>query len=327
VCRVNGSNAGDRIVASDDVTNQAKLVLEGGGGEDKYYFAYGSGDDKINDSGENQIFWADENGKYHEVGNVYKNATDVCWSTIDGVTQFTKDSVATIVLEDGSTIELGSDFEDGDFGIRLIDIPDNPITTNTIVGDQDLGNVNDELGDTAANDRIEGLTGDDYIESTHGGNDWLLGGDGSDMVISQNSAGKDILEGNEDSDILWGGPDDDKMFGGDYGEMETLIAEGETAEGINEKGDLASGGAGDDVILGDDEFTYAIRNWGFSLVRDGWSHSFTTSGIDRVGEAIYGDDVIYAGAGNDFVSVGGGGDEYLILRQQYRGLESVRLLS
>ena len=152
---------------------------------------------------------------------------------------------------------------------------------------------------------------------------------------SQNATGKDILEGNAGSDILWGGPDDDKVFGHDYGEMETLIAEGETAQGISERGDLVSGawgndfiygsnasdllfgseghdlivgGAGDDAILGDDEFTYAVRDWSFAVLADGsnvWAHALWTDGIDRLEGWVYGDDVIYAGAGNDFVHAGG----------------------
>jgi len=129
------------------------------------------------------------------------------------------------------------------------------------------------------------------------------------------------------------------VFGHDYGEMETLIAEGETAQGISERGDLVSGawgndfiygsnasdllfgseghdlivgGAGDDAILGDDEFTYAVRDWSFAVLADGsnvWAHALWTDGIDRLEGWVYGDDVIYAGAGNDFVHAGGGNDE------------------
>ncbi len=342
--KIDGGSQNDVIyggAGNDKITGgTGDDILYGGADNDDYYFSAGGGNDKIVDTeGTNRIFRVDEQGNEHFIGNAYKDGTTNVWTAPDGSYQITQNSPYTITLPDGSTIELGSDFEDGDFGIRLIDIPDNPQTTNTITGDTDPEHLNDQLGDSAADDRIEGLSGNDDISSTLGGNDWLLGGDGMDVVISQNATGKDILEGGTGSDILWGGPDDDKVFAENYGEMEALIVDGETAQGISERGDLASGawgndfiygsnardllfgseghdvivgGAGDDAILGDDEFTYATRDWSFAVLTDEnnvWAHSLWTYGIDRIEGSVYGDDVIYAGAGNDFVNAGGGNDE------------------
>ncbi|MBI5213887.1 MAG: hypothetical protein HY957_11060 [Nitrospirae bacterium] len=172
-------------------------------------------------------------------------------------------------MEDGSTIELGENFQDGDFGIRLLDTPADPVITNTIVGDLTpvnnpfqynfLGNVitdpnnsapdrNDILYDSFLDDRIEGRGGNDTINATRGGDDWILGGSGRDAISA--GLGNDIAEGNSGADAIMGGTGNDQLFGENKGEMEDIIAAGETATGINEKGDLVLGAAGNDFLYG-----------------------------------------------------------------------------
>ena len=106
-----------------------------------------------------------------------------------------------------------------------LDAPADPVTTNTIVGDQNPNRTADLIGDTAANDHIEG-------------------GAGGDVILAV--------------------PGDDQLFGENYGDRETLIADGEVAQGINEKGDLASGDTGNDLIYGSDRndalYEKMIRN-------------------------------------------------------------------
>ncbi len=169
-------------------------ILIGGEGHDTYYYKVGDGNDRIVDTGENTIIIEGADGKRRTITNVYKTGADV-WTTADGKAQFTHNSPWQIVLEDGSTIELGESFQDGDFGIHLLDMPSNPQTTTTIVGDLTPTNINnpqyDSLGniitdpsspspnradvlfDSAGNDRMEGRGGDDTIVASRGGDDWI----------------------------------------------------------------------------------------------------------------------------------------------------------
>jgi Ca2+-binding RTX toxin-like protein len=343
-------------------------ILLGGTGHDTYIYSIGDGNDRIIDEDKDgKIVIFDSNGteiNRRILGNFYKSGENE-WKLPDGSTiKVTQNSPTTVVLPDGSTIELGDNFQDGDFGIHLLDVPDNPQTNNTIVGDlspldfdpdaegiqsriDEWGNViidpgnpdpnkEDILYDTTGNDRIEGKGGDDYIEAKRGGDEWLLGGDGRDIINSWNSTGTDIIEGGADSDIIYAGAGDDNVFTEDYGEMETLIADGETATSINEQGDLATGnigndfiygsnaadllyggeghdlivgGGGDDAIVGDDDYSLATRNWSFSVSVSGNEYTLVTNQISYQRSAFSGDDTIYAGTGNDFVNGNGGNDE------------------
>ncbi len=112
---------------------------------------------------------------------------------------------------------------------------------------------------------INGTAGDNYLAGSNlsflGSNDLpselsvlvdiddtMYGYEGSDYLSG--NAGSDIIEGGSGIDVLYGGTGDDRIFGGNFGEMETLIAEGDTASNINEKGDLVSGNDGNDLIYG-----------------------------------------------------------------------------
>ena len=216
-------------------------ILNGGEGKDTYYYRAGDGNDKIIDTGENTIIIEDANGNKRTITNVYKTGTDV-WTTADGKVDVTHHSPYKLVLEDGSTIELGEDISS--FGINLLDTPTTPTTTNTILGNADANNIDD----TTANDRIETGSGDDTIMAIRGGDDEILGGDGRDAISA--GYGNDVIEGGSDSDILFGGGGSDQVFGENQGEMENLISQGETAQSINEKGDLVSGNDGNDMVFG-----------------------------------------------------------------------------
>ena len=83
-------------------------------------------------------------------------------------------------MPDGGSIGI-KNFQDGDFGIHLLaDTPENPVTTNTIYGDQNPDDLNDTLYDTSRNDWIEGQDGNDTPNAFGGGDDVLLGGSGRD---------------------------------------------------------------------------------------------------------------------------------------------------
>ncbi len=322
--------AGDDVIyggeGNDRITGgQGDDYLEGGAGNDTYYINTGDGTDTIEDKeGNNRVI---VNGK--EIGLLikqddgsYKNPDGKIRAAIEGTDLVLYDAVTGAKLA-----ILNENFQDGDFGIHLLDAPSDPVTTNTIIGDeQPIGTIYD----TSANDRIIGTSGDDdIIGGWHGGSDWILGGDGSDAISTLSG----IVEGNAGADIIMGGPDDSKLFGENYGEMEQLIADGEIAPGIATKGDLVLGndgndqisgsnandalfggdghdllvgGGGDDAIFGDDHAHGAERTWSFSITQ---GVGVDLNGVIYEQGTFKGDDTIYAGTGNDFVYAGGGGDE------------------
>jgi len=326
----------------DQITGgQGNDYLMGGMGDDTYYFKPGDGNDWILDEDKKGTIIVENNsGELNKAGILYKTVGSAnVWRNADNSITVTHNSPWTIVLEDGGTIDLGENLQDGDFGIHLINVPVNPVTTITILGDQDPGNTNDTLYDTAANDRIVGGAGYDTIFAGPG-NDWLLGGEGMDLLQARSSSGDLIVEGGTDPDRLIGGLGNDKLFGERYGEMEALIAEGEISAGINERGDLAGGGpgndfiygtdrkdvlfgesghdlivggGGDDIIAGDDSFVYADIDWSYTIQVDvqagGTIYTPVPANAGWLAVSARGNDVIYAGAGNDFVSANGGDDE------------------
>jgi Ca2+-binding RTX toxin-like protein len=105
--------------------------------------------------------------------------------------------------------------------------------------------------------------------------------------------------------------------------MTALVDDGEIAQGINEKGDLATGGSGNDfvygsngkdallggeghdllvggggndVTLGDDDFTYATRDWSVSITQGA---SANLNNVTLVTSTVGGGYTIYAGTGNE----------------------------
>jgi hypothetical protein len=159
-CSIHGGSGKDRITVTNNGAHQAELTLEGGGGEDRYYFAFGSGDHTVADSGENHIYRADENNTYYRMGNFYKGASADIWETPDGTNQITHASPWKIIFEDGTVITLQDGSNPTDFGINLLDTPSDPTTTTTILGDLDPLHLNDTLYDSSGNDRVDshGLT-------------------------------------------------------------------------------------------------------------------------------------------------------------------------
>ncbi|MBF0329935.1 MAG: hypothetical protein HQL10_12315 [Nitrospirae bacterium] len=329
--KIDGGLGNDVIyggIGNDQITGgQGDDYIEGGAGNDTYHINTGDGTDTIEDKeGSNTVV---VNGK--EIGLLikqadgsYKNPEGKIKATIEGT-----DLVIYDAVTGAKVAVLNKDFQPRDFGIRLLDKPAEVTTNNTIIGDQDPQNLNDSIADTAVNDRIEGGFGDDdIIGGLNGGSDWLFGGDGSDAITTTSG----IVEGNTGTDVIMGGSDDSRLFGENYGEIDTLIADGELAQGTGAKGDFVSGidgndqiagsngndalfggsghdiligGGGGDVIFGDDNSWGANRNWTAAL---------SPSGVS-LNEMIYekgtfkGDDTIYAGTGSDYVYAGGGDDE------------------
>ncbi len=211
------------------------------------------------------------------------------------------------------------------------------------------GNGDDEImSGGPGNDQIDCGAGDDLVQASNTGILWIQGGDGND-ALDANSSVNCLIEGGSGSDIIFGSnAGNNRLFGDSYGEMETLIANGETAQDSGLKGDiivvanatenyiygsngydillggwgkdLIVGGGGDDLIESDSETgmtagTAETYTWGYTINvasgGEGTTYTPVITGITNYfAPHIDGaDDVVYAGTGNDFVLAGAGDDE------------------
>jgi Ca2+-binding RTX toxin-like protein len=145
---------------------------------------------------------------------------------------------------------------------------------------------------TEASDVLAATSGRDFFFG-HGGDDQLFGGDASDEL--HGDSGNDTLDGGNGNDTLDGGAGDDVINTG-------------SSTGTPFDGDLVWGGSGGDHITAGDgwdtiysdqredpELGYAIFNINFPEFYHGPT-------LDRGSEV----DVIVAGGGDDFVSIGYG---------------------
>src|SRR6266480_2567280 len=306
-----------------------------GGAEADIYEISGTGIAHLIDSAaelqNDRVFFVSPNGTRTEAtGKFIRTGTSNVWTSPDGLRVITHDSPYTITDNvTGEQIVIES-FEDGDFGIDLMEAP-TPITpTREINGDlqpidfdppnqnyhtDDLGNLvvdpntpapgrHDQLRDSAGSDHIVSGGGSDLIDldaanlgaggpgsNGRGGDDWIQTGDGRDGVFS--GSGNDLIEGGT---------------GGTQGQRGDGIVVTTTLGG-----DVLHGGAGDDRIFGDSQIDLA------AAISAGNTQTATGNKGDWLsGQA--GDDILVAGADNDVLAggsgadllIGGAGDDNLI---------------
>ncbi len=208
---------------------------------------------------------------------------------------------------------------------------------NIIVGTEADPGRADTLYDSAGNDRIEGKGGNDTLLAERGGDDILDGGAGDDLLLAY--AGNDALIGGAGRDILQGGSGDDQLYGAErIADLAAYIQSSDTQEGSGAQGDWLSGGSGADTLVGDtgadvllggagedlliggagddyiqgDASGYAQRGW--TLTREVIDQGDHTSYQPHLTDAsVYSTasgeaDVIYGGAGNDWINGNGGND-------------------
>jgi Ca2+-binding RTX toxin-like protein len=201
--------------------------LRGGTGKD--YYALNAGDtaaDIIVDPDRDNVVLFD--GQVVAFG--YRSGDS--WSSPDGRLTLTLNSPLTISDASGASVIIEK-WQEGDFGIRLKDRPQTP--ADVVLGDQDPDYL-------LAGDYLTG------VPDVNVGYHWRAG-QGDDFVNPQSLAG-DLIEGNAGSDILVGGNGDDEVFGGERAELAAFIAESRTAQPTGERGDWVSGGLGDDIVAG-----------------------------------------------------------------------------
>lgn len=158
------------------------------------------------------------------------------------------------------------------------------------------------------------------------GDDELSGGPGDDTAFGQSGndilhgdAGDDALEGNAGADQLFGGDDDDALTGGSSS-SDGEISDARSANGVLDEWDTLSGGAGDDVLAGDNarvDATSRKRADGTRLrtvlLFDVVTASTSVPSGVGTGDLLTGDegrDLMFGQAGDDEMA-GGAGDDYL----------------
>jgi VCBS repeat-containing protein len=279
-------------------------TLNGGAGLDYYYRSAGDGNDTIVETRENgvlggRIFIVSDTGDAAVEGLFLQQGTAEVWSSERGGMTLTHGGDWTLTLGDGSTLNLGADVRNGDFGIFMSNTPQAIQTDRTILGDlaphdfdaaapgvqtrtDDLGNIivdpdrpeanrADQLFDSAGNDVIQSFGGTDTIDAFRGGDDRLDGGAGRDVVMGRD--GNDVVIGGADGDLLRGDAGRDRIYGATEMTIEDAIAALEGSP-TAQKGDFTDGGTGDDTLA---------------------------SGADN--------DALNGGGGNDLIIAGAGDDD------------------
>lgn len=314
--------------------------LIGGNGVDTYIWAAGDGSDRIIDSdmkGRIILETTDGAHRLNFAPTNFREISSTVWVSTDGQVTLTSGQSWQLAMIGGGSIDLGTAFQEGDFGINLLDARTEheyaPITL-TINGDlqprdfdpaapgvqtqlDELGNVivdpvqapdrADTLFDSEGADEIIAGGGDDVINAFRGGDDILRGGAGNDQVSG--GAGFDRLYGGAGQDHLKGEDDDDELFG----EADDDILEGGAGKDILSGGqgsDISVGGDGDDEIYALDklDLVTAIGD-GESQTPSGTRGDWLDGGAGEdilVGDA--GDDLITGGVDSDVIIAGGGND-------------------
>jgi len=146
--------------------------------------------------------------------------------------------------------------------------------------------------------------------SGNAGNDRAFGGIGNDTIHGND--GDDMLEGNNGNDTISGEANDDDIIGGTSDEALPGAAAGQTAADANDSGEtLLSGGAGRDVIIGDNG--NITRPGGADSILGGPARSVVLFDRNRTGVAltsVSGADYIEGNADSDRL-YGEGGDDYV----------------
>ncbi|WP_455378084.1 putative Ig domain-containing protein [Petrachloros mirabilis] len=284
-------------------------LLEGGTGFDTYIYSTGDGNDRIEDSDAAGMIKV--NGQILIGGLKKTGHTD--WTSPDGTISYAMSGTDLVVKLNGTPImTVNENFQSGQFGIRLVDLPSFADATRTIfdkidhyeqVGTNPDGspilepvyapffddNANDtQLPITNISPIVPPIGDDNNLIYAGGGDDFVQTGAGDDQVYGE--AGDDSINGMGGNDQLYGGLGNDILTGDDP----ATPATGNDYLDGGDGNDLLFGGIGGDILLGG----------------DGNDH---LEGDDRqaLELGLYGDDYLDGGAGDDELH-GGGGDDVLI---------------
>ncbi|MES9991035.1 MAG: calcium-binding protein [Candidatus Thiodiazotropha sp.] len=212
-------------------------VLNGGRGNDIYYFAAGDGNITINNF-DNVIGRQDVLRFLDGVSAVEVTATRLDYNLILSHTG----SGETITVTDyfvGDGVGYSLDLIEFADGVQWdVDQIKTQVQQGTDGDDNLYGYAEaDTLDGLAGNDTLYGMNGDDIL-SGGTGNDGLSGGNDNDQLLG--GEGNDALHGNAGNDTLFGGAGTDEIYGGDGDDR---------MRGDGGIGDILNGGAGNDTYL------------------------------------------------------------------------------
>ncbi len=234
-----GGKGNDTLIGGAD-----KDTLVGGDGNDTYIFAPGDGNDTIIDSdGQGRIVITDVSGIIIEVvaGDFIRAASGSNeWISSSGHITLSQGTSWVMILSDGSTITLDS-FEDGDFGINLVDNlaqPQEPSqTTSEIFGDPLIHSATIDPGGVAQDWHVVKTYNQVYSEDADGNQvlehydvDYYLVDDNNNPIEGGGEERDDSLRDTANNDHIMSGGGDDVI---------TLDQDGD---------DIVEAGSGEDVV-------------------------------------------------------------------------------
>ena len=275
--------AGADGMTATDTLNRGAFML-GGTGLDTYDWHTGDGNDRIIDADRQGVIVIHDGMKdLFGAGAFIRQGTSEVWETLaaDGsALTFTHNSSWKLRMAGGAEITLDDNWQEGDFGIRRVEIPTQPPATDfTLQGDLKPLDTNpvaagvqegyDTLDNLKVGDEADPDREDTLYDST--GND-LIQGHGGDDTLNAWRGGADLLEGGAGSDVIKG--EGDLLYADTQAPIAATLVQGETQPGTGERGDWLSAGADADTLIG------AAGN---DLLLGGEGEDLLIGGADRFG--------------------------------------------
>ncbi len=327
-------------VASDPVSEVVNTAFDGNdkiiGGAGVDNVRAGGGNDYVDAQGGNDAVCGESGNDTLHGGS----GDDHVWGGTGDDIVYGDSGIDRLYGNDGNDTMFGGDGNDqieGNNGADWIsggNGDDVVIGGTRAAGRADQGDV---LSGDVGNDTIIGDNGDfvggvwvpldlSGLPATAGGGDLIYGGDGNDTChggIGDDTiyagAGDDHCEGNAGNDTIYGQDGQDELVGGGYEQSATGV-------GYPDGVDTIDGGAGNDVVTGDNAIVATVATVASGTGTDtvlgrGFTNGHTIQLLDlgysptpgtSAGDFLHGsdgNDVIYGQGGNDTIT-GDNGDDY-----------------
>ena len=217
------------MAGNDNLTGgKGDDYLEGGKGNDIYIWNIGDGNDTIVDVREEDdgkqhgtIIIRDNEGEYVAAGSFERKKDGSGGYLNEWVREINEVDIVTLIhgatwqlrMPDDSLLDLGADFQDGDFGISLTEESDPGDLVIVAPGDiddnflyQDSTSTGKEIHGLDGKDMLIGGVGNDLLDGGIG-DDWIAGQGGADTILG--GAGNDLITWIGGGSEIYGGEGDD----------------------------------------------------------------------------------------------------------------------
>jgi Ca2+-binding RTX toxin-like protein len=297
-------------------------ILRGGVGVDRYIIRAVDGADTIEDSDGKGVLELDGQilgGALQRLGDSANT-----FHSADGTITFTTNG--TNLVATGSGPLTLSNFTNGQFSLRLVNLPNFAQVTRTIfdkidhyvqIGISPDGSpiydavyasfFNDDANDTTITDNVgrpmPAIGDANNLIHALGGDDYVVSGAGDDQLYGD--AGVDQIYGGLGNDRLFGGTEDDWLYGDDG---TTSASGGNDYMDGGEGNDFLHGGAGRDILLGGKGNDLIS---GDEIAGTDPGTSDNSGAFDDWLDGGSEDDILHGGAGSD-VLIGGADNDWLI---------------